>query len=140
MSTDTDDRAEIERLLFTMSDGWNAGDADVFGSVFTDDASYVNVLGMVWRGREEIVEAHRQMFNGFMKGSRMTDGGKTSRDVTFVTGDVAIVVGTGGGTTAPGQEFGADRESTVSFVALRGEHGWRFAHFQNTRHTPIPQR
>lgn len=137
MSNETDDRAGIERLLSTMSDAWNAGDADAFGSVFTETASYVNILGMISHGRAEIVESHRMLFDDFMKGSRMTDGGKTSRDITFVTDDVAIVVGTGGGTALAGQEFTLDRESTVSFVAVRGEDGWRFAHFQNTRHTPV---
>lgn len=137
MSTETDDRAEIERLLFTMSDAWNAGDADAFGSVFTEGASFVNVLGMVSHGRPEIVQSHRQLFDHFMKGSRMTDGGKSNREITFLTGDVAVVVGTGGGTVPAGQEFGPDRESVVSFVALRGQDGWRFAHFQNTRRTPM---
>jgi uncharacterized protein (TIGR02246 family) len=140
LSTETEDRAQIERLLSTMSDAWNAGDADAFGSVFTDGASYVNLMGMVSRGRAEIVESHRQLFEHVLKGSRMTDGGKTHREITFLTADVALVVGTGGGTALAGQEFSPDRESTVSFVALRGEDGWGFAHFQNTRHVPMPAR
>lgn len=133
----TTDRAEIEALLHRLSDAWNAGDADAYGALFTDDASYVDVMGTLSRGRERIVALHRWLF-AKIPGSRMAEGAKTDREISFLGPDVALVLGSGAGTTAPGQESGDQRASTVSFVVLRGPAGWRFTHFQNTRVTPLP--
>lgn len=134
----SDDVTAIEGLLHRLSDAWNAGDADAYGEIFTDDATYVTVIGTVSNGRAEITQVHRWLFENALKGSTMTDGGKTDREIRFLTPDVAVVVGTGGGSTLPGQEFTPERASVVSFVAVRDGDGWRFAHFQNTRVTPMP--
>jgi uncharacterized protein (TIGR02246 family) len=128
----TDDRGRIEALLTQLSDAWNAADADAYGALFTEDARYVTFFGHVSRGRAEIVEGHRWLF-ARMPGSRMTRGAKEDREIRFLTPEVAVVVGQGAGTTAPGHGSAADRASTVSFVVLRTPAGWRFAHFQNTR-------
>jgi uncharacterized protein (TIGR02246 family) len=124
--------APIEALLTALSDAWNAGDADAYGALFTEDATYVTFFGHISHGRTEIVEGHRWLFSR-MPGSRMTPGAKEDRDIRFLTPDVAVVLGQGPGTTVPGQEPASDRASTVSFVVLRTGAGWRFAHFQNTR-------
>ena len=126
------DHARVEELLAALADAWNDGDADAYGALFTEDASYVTFMGEVSRGREQITDGHRWLF-ARMPGSTMTPGTKTRRDIRFPARDTAVVVGQGPGTTAPGPEFAADRVSTVSFVAVRTDDGWRFAHFQNTR-------
>ena len=134
MTTDdpTSDHDRVEALLAALADAWNDGDADAYGALFTEDASYVTFFGEVARGRSHIVEGHRRLF-ARMPGSRMTPGAKTDRDIRFVGPDTAVVVGQGPGTTVPGRESAADRASTVSFVVVRTDAGWRFAHFQNTR-------
>jgi uncharacterized protein (TIGR02246 family) len=129
-TTDTTDHDRVEALLAALSDAWNAGDADAYGALFTEDATYVTFFGQISHGRAEIVEGHRWLF-ARMPGSRMTPGAKADREIRFLTPDTAVVVGQGPGTTAPGSAAG--RPSTVSFVALRTDAGWRFAHFQNTR-------
>jgi uncharacterized protein (TIGR02246 family) len=121
------DRHRIEALLVAVSEAWNAGDADAYGALFTEDASYVPVTGALARGRRQITDAHRELF-ARRPGSRMTRGTKADREIRFLTPDTAVVVGTGPGTT------GAD--STVCFVAVRLGTEWRFAHFQNT---PVAQ-
>jgi uncharacterized protein (TIGR02246 family) len=129
--TDTD-HARVEALLAAIADAWNDGDADAYGALFTEDASYVTFMGQVSRGRKEITEGHRWLFTR-IPGSRMAPGTKAQRDIRFPARDTAVVIGQGPGTTVPGQESSADRASTVSFVAVRTDDGWRFAHFQNTR-------
>ncbi len=124
--------APIEALLTALSDAWNAGDAGAYGALFTEDATYVTFFGHVSHGRTEIVDGHRWLF-ARAPGSRMTPGAKSDRHVRFLTPDVAVVVAHGPGTTVPGEASATNRDSTVSFVVLRTDAGWRFAHFQNTR-------
>lgn len=131
------DRAAIRQRLVELSDAWNAGDAEAYGAVFTEEASYITWMGQLSRGRSEIVSMHRWLF-GKIRGSRMTRGAKTNQEITFLSPDVALVTASGGGTSLPGQELTEDRASTVSFVAVHGPDGWRFAHFQNTRITSMP--
>ena len=127
-----DDKAAIEKLMVGMSDAWNAADADAYGELFTEDASYVDVMGGLSRGRAEIVEGHRWLF-AKMPGSKMVSGGKQNRDIRFLTADTALVLGSGGGVTVSDDQLTEDRVSTISLVAVRAGDGWRFAHFQNTR-------
>jgi ketosteroid isomerase-like protein len=41
VTSDDDDRAAVEALLMRMSEAWNAGDADAYGALYTEDASLV---------------------------------------------------------------------------------------------------
>lgn len=136
-SRDTD-RAPIQRLLTQLSDAWNACNAEAYGNLFVDDASYVTFFGKILRGRTEIVNAHRWLF-AQIPGTRMTPGTKTHQEITFLSPDVALIVGQGGRPTKPGQASGGDNASTVSFVAVHQPDGWRLAHFQNTHVTPMPE-
>jgi uncharacterized protein (TIGR02246 family) len=136
-STPGDHDHAISGLLTELSDAWNAGDADAYGRPFTEDARYVTYFGHVLRGRREIVAAHRWLF-ATVPGSRMPAGVKTHREVSSLTPEVAVVIGTDGETTLPDRETSGDRASTVVLVAVHREDGWRFVHFQNTRVTPVP--
>ncbi|HEY2190831.1 MAG TPA: SgcJ/EcaC family oxidoreductase [Actinomycetospora sp.] len=126
------DHDRIEAVLGALSDAWNDNDADAYGALFTEDASYVTFFGQVSRGRTAIVDGHRWLF-ARMPGSRMTHGATADREIRFLTSDTAVVVGQGPGTIVPGRESATDRISTVGFVVVRTDAGWRFAHFQNTR-------
>ena len=133
---DTEHEA-IQRLLITLSEAWNAGDADAYGELFTEDATYVTFFGQILRGRPEIAAAHRWLF-ARIRGSRMPAGVKSQQEISFLSPEVALIIGTGGGTALPSQEPTDDRASTVSFVAVRRGTSWRFAHFQNTHVAPMP--
>ncbi|MET9021073.1 hypothetical protein ABZV93_13900 [Actinopolymorpha sp. NPDC004070] len=63
-------------------------------------ASYVTFFGLHLRGREVIEESHRLLFDGPLKGSRLTGdtGGEMSVQVRFPHPDVAVTVATGGST------------------------------------------
>ncbi|NMO89749.1 SgcJ/EcaC family oxidoreductase [Actinomycetospora sp. TBRC 11914] len=127
MTTD----APIGDLLIALAAAWDAGDADAYGALFTEDATYVTFFGHVSHGRTEIVDGHRWLFER-TPGSVMTPFAETDCGIRFLAPDVALVVARGPGTTAPDQDA-ADRASTVSLVVVRTDAGWRFAHFQNTR-------
>ncbi|AGM04644.1 SgcJ/EcaC family oxidoreductase [Amycolatopsis keratiniphila] len=127
----TDRQNEVLAVLGELADAWNAGDAAAYASHFTEDADYVTFFGMNMPGRATIESAHRALFEGPLRGSKLVSGGGEPK-VRFVRPDVAIVV-SGGGSSLSGGEPGPGRESTLTYVLVEESGGWRVASFQNTR-------
>ncbi|QIQ01509.1 SgcJ/EcaC family oxidoreductase [Streptomyces liangshanensis] len=68
----TDDDADAVRALWRlMADGWRHGDAEAFGSVFTEDVAFVSVRGEELRGRAAVVARHAWLFAGAFRSTRL---------------------------------------------------------------------
>ena len=133
------DRSAIQDLLVRVGETWNAGDAQAYAELFTEDADYVTYFGQNMPGRRTIEEVHRRLFEGPLRGSRLTGLGRPDGySIRFLRPDVAVVVAEGGSSLGGGEESDSDRRSTVMFVAVRDDGDWRFAAFQNTRQSPVP--
>ena len=128
------DEGAIKDLFRRLLDDWGKGDGEAYGSRFTWDADYVAFDGTRTRGRAEISASHQQLFDKWLKGTRLT--GRVL-SIKFPNPDVALVHATGGtmmrGKTKPSPE----RDSIQTLVAVREETGWRFAAFHNSRVRPI---
>ncbi|MEV6906521.1 SgcJ/EcaC family oxidoreductase [Amycolatopsis sp. NPDC051071] len=127
----TESRTEVLAVLGKLVDAWNDGDATAYAAQFTEDADYVTFFGMNMPGRAIIESAHRSLFEGLLKGSKLTGGGGDAK-VRFIRPDVAIVV-SGGGSSLAGGKPEPGRESTLTYVLVKESDGWRVASFQNTR-------
>lgn len=55
-----DAQVQIFSIVKALSESWNNHDAATYASQFAEDADFVNVVGMHWRGRAEI-EARQSM-------------------------------------------------------------------------------
>jgi hypothetical protein len=58
---------------------WDRGDAEAYGALFTEDASYLSFVGTVYRGRRDIPENHRALFAKFLKGTKLADASPRHR-------------------------------------------------------------
>ena len=134
------DEAAIRALLQRLTHAWDEGDATAFADTFTEDADYITFFGAHTRGRSVIEAAHRPLFEGPLKGSRLTeDSGSAARaDVRFLHDDVALVIATGGSTLAGSDAPDPSRDSIMTLTAVREAGDWRFASFQNTRRIDLP--
>lgn len=126
-----DDEGAIRALYFQMMDGWNKGSGEAFAAPFEVDGEQVAFDGTHFEGRQQIASAHQQLFDNFIKGSRLV--GKV-RNVRLLTPDVAVMH-TIGGTIMPGQtDIEPERNSVQVFIVKKGDDGkWRIAIFTNTR-------
>ncbi|MFJ8917140.1 SgcJ/EcaC family oxidoreductase [Amycolatopsis sp. NPDC102389] len=127
----TERQSAVLAVLSELADAWNDGDAAAYASHFTEDADYVTFFGMNMPGRTAIESAHRSLFEGPLKGSKLVAGSGEPK-VRFVRPDVAIVV-SGGGSSLSGGQPEPGRESTLTYVLVEESGGWRVASFQNTR-------
>jgi uncharacterized protein (TIGR02246 family) len=128
-----DERA-IRALHRRVLEAWGAGDGEGFAAPFSDDALFIGFDGSVMRGREQIASMHQEVFDRWMKGTRLVE---ERTEVRFVARDVAIVHAVGGTLMRGKSEPTPERDSIQTLVVVRDAGGWSFASFQNTRIRPI---
>ena len=128
------DEAAVRALYQELMDGWNQGSGDAFAAVFTEDGDLVAFDGTHFKGREEIAPFHQQLFDRWLKGSRLVGEVKDAR---FLSPDVALMHAVGGTVMRGKGEPTPERDSIQTLVATRQNGEWRLAAFQNTRVRPI---
>ncbi len=121
--------------IAAMTAAWDRNDADAFGATFTENASYTTFLGTHYTGRRDLTEAHRALFSGFLKGTKLVDSFLGAR---FYGDNVAIV-------TSRGDRYDDDRPARLSktqtYTLVRESDGqWRIASFHNTKRQPALER
>ena len=62
----------FEQIFRRQEAAWNSGDGTAWAAVFSDDADFVNLRGLVFHGREEIARVLIQSLSGTLKGSHAT--------------------------------------------------------------------
>lgn len=67
-----DATAEVTQVVHAFSGCWNRHDMNAFAELFAPDAEFVNVVGLWWKGREEIKHAHEVVHATMFKDSRLT--------------------------------------------------------------------
>ncbi|MFF0457683.1 SgcJ/EcaC family oxidoreductase [Nocardia africana] len=118
-----------------MTAAWDRNDADAYGAAFTENATYTTFVGTYYSGRRDLTEAHRALFSGFLKGTKLADSFLGAR---FYGGDVAIVA-------SRGDRYDGDRphelSKTQTYTLVREADGrWRIASFHNTQRRSVFER
>jgi uncharacterized protein (TIGR02246 family) len=135
LGADSSDEIAVRTLVMGFPAAWDHHDMKALGDIFTEDADLINVVGMHWRGRTNIVKAltafHRAMF-----AKEQIHFGDIS--IRFITPDVAVAVAT---QTSSGEITWRDgRKQQVdpidsqldTFVVVKRDGTWKIAHNQNT--------
>jgi uncharacterized protein (TIGR02246 family) len=128
------DEAAVRALYQQLMDGWNQGSGDAFAAVFTEDGDLIGFDGTHFEGRQEIAPFHQQLFDKWLKGSRLVGEVK---DVRFLSPDVALMHAVGGTVMRGKTDPVPERDSIQTLVAMRQDGEWRLAAFQNTRLHPM---
>ena len=128
------DEAALRALYQQLMDGWNQGSGDAFAAGFTEDGDLGGFDGTHFKGRQEIAPFHQQLFDKWLKGSRLVGEVK---DVRFLSPDVVLMHALGGTVMRGKSEPVPERDSIQTLVATRQDGEWRLAAFQNTRLHPI---
>lgn len=127
----SDPITEVTQVVRAFADFWNRHDMHAFGELFDPDAEFVNVVGLWWKGREEIRKAHELTHATLFRHSRLTlsdvavrfpvDGLAISRARWVLEGHDSPE-----GTPLPA------REGILLNVLRRGSKGWSIIDSQNT--------
>lgn len=120
MNTATTPQAVLDQFRAA----WDAGDADAYARLFTEDASYVIFMGDLLAGREQIRQTHHEVFTKWQRGTKLLVKAIDTRQLDESTVVVLTVGGIGIG------EISYDKFQT--FVMVRNEENWQIAAFHNT--------
>jgi uncharacterized protein (TIGR02246 family) len=131
------EEAAVKGVGAAFVDDWNRHDMKSLGSLFADDAQFVNVIGLWWHSRAEIQKEHEALHATRMRNSHLV---ATETLVHLLGPDAAVLLtrweltGDTGidGVTLP------MRRGVMSMVTVRVGSGWQIASAQNTDIVPLP--
>jgi uncharacterized protein (TIGR02246 family) len=117
----------------------NTKNADQLGQLFSEDAEFVNILGMRMRKREGIVQGHAWAFAGPLRGRQIRFD---QVDELKVTDDVTVLHGHCIRERQPDapEEGLPDGASVLAFVVRRGPQSWQIVAATNVTEAPPPGR
>ena len=124
------EEASIRTLYQQMMEGWNKGSGNDFAAPFTDDSDFVGFDGTYLKGCQEIASFHQELFDRFVKGSRLV--GKI-RSIRFLSPDIAIMIAVGRTVMAGQSDIEPERNSIHTLAAVKRDSKWQFTAFQNSR-------
>lgn len=114
---------------------WNSHDMLAFAELFTEDADFVNVAGMWWKGRAEIQAKHQESHATGLKMSSLSALNVSMRPI----GSDGVVMHfrweLTGQLDNEGQQMAA-RRGIMQILAVKRPDGWKIAAAQNTNAAP----
>lgn len=137
----TDDAA-LTALIAQQADTWNRHDAAAWIAPFEPDAEFINILGMLLSGREQIEKRHAELFQGIFSHSNVVI---TTGKVTRLGTDAALVdtvYELRGYDRLPPGIRATDADGTLRtrmrYAVIRKGDTWRVVSVQNTAILPPP--
>ena len=114
---------------------WNAHDMKALGALFAEDADFVNVAGMWWKGRAEIQAKHEATHATRFKTTTLAATGTAVRPLR---GDVGVlhVSWELTGELDPDGKAAPPRRGVMQIVAAKQADGWKIIAAQNTNALP----
>jgi uncharacterized protein (TIGR02246 family) len=129
------DISRPEDVAAAFADAWNRHDMDDFAALFSEDANFVNVVGMWWKDRAEIEAAHRATHKTMFRDSRLE--GVAASVVELSPGLASVHYRwTLTGASAPDGSPAGTREGILLLVVRKEHLGWRIKVAQNTDIVP----
>ena len=135
IGSDTSDETAVRALVMAFPAAWNHHDMKALGDLFTEDADLINVVGMHWRGKTNILKALTAFHRAMFAQEQIHFGDILIR---FITPDVAVAVATqtssGEITWRDGRKQQVDSTGSQldTFVAVKRDGVWKITHNQNT--------
>jgi uncharacterized protein (TIGR02246 family) len=114
---------------------WNTHDMNAMGMLVTQDADFVNVAGLHWKGRAQIVQEHAERHRTNLKLSHWTTHSVAIQMLTPDTALVHINWGMTGDTDFDGTPR-EPRDGIFSWVVVKQNSRWLIRAVQNTNVSP----
>jgi len=132
-SVSATDEAAVRAIIDRQTDAWNKHDMAAFVVDTMPDVDWINVVGMHWKGRETVLNAHAKLHTGMFANSHML-----TPEITMMR-EIApnVIVEThvnrieGVGALPSGAPY-PDSGNLITLVFVKTQTGWRIAHAHNT--------
>ena len=134
----TDAKAQVDVVISALTESWNRHDMAAYAAQFTEDADFVNVVGMHSRGRREIEAQHAHLHRTIFRNSNVR---VLDEWVRCLKQDVALAHvrwEMTGHESLPGWHTPETRSGVLTAVLVQEGDGWRVTAFHNTDIVPLP--
>jgi len=123
----------VRQVLDELVESWNRGDAAAFSRRYRVDGTFTNVFGTLHVGRQEFQRRHAEVFEGFLKGTRIA---MTVLNLRFVRPEVAVLdvdmAYSGFAAPPPGlKDAHGVVHSSLLMVLVRDRGDWQIAAYHN---------
>ncbi|HEX3781515.1 MAG TPA: SgcJ/EcaC family oxidoreductase [Pseudonocardiaceae bacterium] len=115
----------VAEIITELTRAWAAGDGEAWAANFAEDAMFVDVLGNLHRGRNDIARSHQWIFDTIYRDSRIVDFVQVAQRPV---GDDTLVVHTTSTLRVPAGPRAGDTPSTQTMIVKNGQ----IIAFQNT--------
>src|SRR5271169_2444909 len=132
-----DAKSQIAKLIDILSESWNRHDMATYAAQFTEDADFVNVIGMHWRGRPEIEARHADVHRTMFRNSTLRTLDYSLRLLTPGIVLAHIRWEMSGHQFPPEAHYPEIRHGVITGVLVEQGGRWRIAAFHNTDIIPI---
>lgn len=123
---------QIRAALKGMDDAWNRHDMTAFVSYMADDVEWVNVVGMWWKGKAQVYQAHEAFHRTIFRNRQLHE--PEAIELKQVASDcvlVTMIAKADGFTTPSGQVEPAGR-SLLTEVFVKRDGKWLLVQGHNT--------
>ena len=132
-----DDRAQVQAWLENCEASWATGDAERMFRMATEDVEWVNIVGMHWQGRAEVIATHAGYFATMFKGVPLTLRGIESLRRVGSDAVVAVVRWSIGQFSPPDGSIVPAADDRMTLVFQRMPEGLMLAHGANIQIDPV---
>ncbi|PCI94713.1 hypothetical protein COB11_03510 [Candidatus Aerophobetes bacterium] len=128
---ETQDQGKIESIIKGYVHAWNHNKGRGFTNNFSEDASFVNIFGIDFLGKEKIQERHNQIHDSFLKDSifEVTDLKLREVNPSLV---ITLVRWKVDGFRKPGTDVKETIYGIFSHTFVKTEDKWEIIACQNT--------
>jgi uncharacterized protein (TIGR02246 family) len=139
LAQDVSEEKVIRALVAGYAEAWNGHDMAALACTLADDADWINIVGMHWRGKAAVVKAHDVYHRTFFRNTALDF---TDIDLRPIAPDavVAVVTIKVGDFTPPDGRPRIGTQDRLSLVIAKRSGGWRIVHGHNTVIEPGAQR
>ena len=135
------DQNAIKDVIAAYTEAWNLHTGKGFGYGFTEDADFVNILGMHFSGKQEIEARHVQILQSFLKGTTLSISSTSLREAQ--PGVVIAIVRwklDGYATVSPDSHLPDIQEGVFTQVFIHTGKKWEIKASQNTLVPIVPSK
>ncbi len=130
------DEAAIRQTVQRMTANYANHQFADMATYTTPDVSWVNIVGMWWRGRPAVQMAHQQIFDTIFRGVPFTPGAVTVRGITPEVAVVNLYCQVGAFYPPDGVDHGnnkaGDGQDLLTLVMVKKQGKWLLTAGQNT--------
>ncbi len=130
------DETAIHAVLDRQVTSWNQHDMKAYVADMTPDVEWVNIVGMWWRGRDEVYRAHQKYHETIFKTRNLQPWKEVSIRGIAPGVAVATAIGDGDGFTGGGGRVFPPSTSILTYVFVRRDGRWWITEAHNTTVDP----